>query len=92
MEISLDGYRAMSTIMRCLADTLCAGRIVFILEGGYSLAGVREGAQAVLESLTKASAGELHPKIELTPGSILRGLVDRVVEVHGRRIHGLGAA
>jgi acetoin utilization deacetylase AcuC-like enzyme len=92
MEISLDGYRAMSTIMRSLADTLCGGRIVFILEGGYSLAGVREGGRAVLESLTTLSAGELHPPIELTAGSVLRGLVDRVVEVHGRRVHGLGAA
>ncbi len=92
MEVSQDGYRAMSTIMRRLADTLCGGRIVFILEGGYSLAGIREGAEAVLESLTAASVSETPPSVELTPGSVLYGLVDRVAEVHGGRIPNLGSA
>jgi acetoin utilization deacetylase AcuC-like enzyme len=92
MELSLEGYRAMSAIMSSLADTLCEGRIIFILEGGYSLDGVREGARAVLESLTKPSSRDLHPAIELIPGSPLCGLVNRVVEVHGGRIRDLGAA
>lgn len=92
MEISQDGYRAMSTIMRQLADTLCGGRIAFVLEGGYSLVGVREGAEAVLESLTNPSPSPLPPATELTPGSMLRGLVDRVARVHGRQIPDLGSA
>jgi len=92
MEISLDGYRAMSAIMRSLADSLCDGRIVFVLEGGYSLDGVREGASAVLESLTAPSAPDLHPPIDLEPGSMLASLVDQVVGVHGRRIPDLGSA
>jgi acetoin utilization deacetylase AcuC-like enzyme len=92
MEISLEGYRAMSILMRRLADDLCEGRIAFILEGGYSLLGVREGGRAVLESLTQTSSTSLPSPIELAPGSVLRGLVDRVVEVHGGRIPDLGAA
>jgi acetoin utilization deacetylase AcuC-like enzyme len=91
MEISLDGYRTMSAIMCSLADSLCDGRIVFVLEGGYALDGVREGARAVLENLTASSAPTSHPTIDLEPGSALRFLVDRVVEVHGDRIPGLGA-
>jgi len=92
MEISQDGYRAMSTTMRWLADSLCDGRIVFILEGGYSLLGVREGAEAVLESLTAPSISPTQRSVELTPGSMLAGLVDRVVDVHGGRIPDLGVA
>ncbi len=92
MEISQDGYRAMSTIMRWLADTLCGGRIVFILEGGYSLVGIREGARAVLESLTNPATPLMRPPIELTPGSVLCGLIDRVALVHGQRIPDLGSA
>ena len=103
MELSQNGYRTMSRIMRSLAETLCDGRIVFILEGGYSLDGVREGTEAVLEILTttttstatttlSAQQEQHHPVIELEPGSPLKGIVDRVVEVHGRRIAGLGAA
>lgn len=97
MEVSQDGYRAISMLMRRLADTLCDGRILFILEGGYSLSGIREGTEAVLECLTAPSAPVMQPMqpqptIELTPGSTLYGLIDRVVEVHGKRIPGLGAA
>jgi len=94
MELSQSGYRTMAMIMRSLADTLCDGRIVFVLEGGYSLDGVREGTEAVLESLTAVSPQPLHthPVIELEPGSTLKGIVDRVVDVHGRQIKGLGAA
>jgi len=92
MEISQDGFGAMAMTMRGLADSLCGGRIVYILEGGYSLLGVREGARAVLESLTAPSASPEPPSVELASGSMLAGLVDRVVEVHGRRIPDLGAA
>src|SRR5690606_32819598 len=43
MALSEAGYRAMAMRMRALADELCSGRIVHVLEGGYSLLGVREG-------------------------------------------------
>jgi acetoin utilization deacetylase AcuC-like enzyme len=56
MELTIEGYRAMAQTMRALADDLCGGRIVFVLEGGYSLTGVREGARAVLESLVGPDA------------------------------------
>jgi acetoin utilization deacetylase AcuC-like enzyme len=94
MELSKSGYRTMSRIMRSLADTLCSGRIVFVLEGGYSLDGVREGTEAVLETLTAPDPQPhpTHPVIELEPGSALFSVVDRVADVHGRRIAGLGAA
>ena len=93
MELSLSGFRAMSRIVRSLADTLCEGRLAFVLEGGYSLLGIREGATAVLESLTDPSPStESVPTPDLLRGSVLSALVDRVVRVHGSRISGLGAA
>jgi len=98
MEVGYAGYRAMAMRLRALADSLCHGRIVYVLEGGYSLLGVREGTRAVLESLVAdpaAAAAEAatSPKpAELEPGSTLRALVDRTVAVHGSRIPGLGAA
>ncbi len=91
MELTGKGFHEMSTIMHALADTLCDGRIAFILEGGYSLDGVREGTQAVLETLTQSAPHSPQPAVELTPGSMLRALVDRVVDVHGRQIPELGA-
>ncbi|MBY0400245.1 histone deacetylase [Myxococcota bacterium] len=92
MELSFEGYRAMAMRLRALADALCAGRIVYVLEGGYSLLGVREGTRAVLESLVADGPAVPPPAPALEPGSTLRALVDRSVAVHGGRIAGLGAA
>jgi acetoin utilization deacetylase AcuC-like enzyme len=92
MELSFEGYRAMSTLMRSLADSLCQGRIVFILEGGYALSGVREGGRAVLESLLNEASIAAPATIELERGSNLATVIDRVVDVHGGRIRDLGAA
>jgi len=95
MELSLEGYRGMARIMRSLADTLCEGRLVHILEGGYALSGVREGTQAVLESLlaqpAKLAYGTADGRNNLEAGSVLKSIVDTVFEVHGRRIPNLGA-
>ncbi len=95
MDVTSDGYHAMAMIMRELADSLCDGRIVHVLEGGYALDGVREGALAVLESLTtQAPSARTETRsgpVNLEPGTILKHVIDRVVAVHGRRIPGLGA-
>lgn len=92
MYVGQEGYRAMANLLRRLADSLCDGRIVFVLEGGYSLIGVREGAQAVLESLTVPATPAPPTVVAMHAGSVLRQLVDGVVQVHGRRIPDLGTA
>jgi len=95
MEVTIEGYRAMAMIMRELADSLCDGRLVHVLEGGYALDGVREGALAVLESLTaEASATGRQTRrgpADVEHGTILQHVIDRVVAVHGQRIPNLGA-
>jgi acetoin utilization deacetylase AcuC-like enzyme len=92
MELSINGYRAMANTMRALADDYCGGRIAYVLEGGYALSGVREGAREVLESLVAEETPELAVAVDLEPGSTLRGLVERVAEVHAGRIPNLGSA
>ena len=95
MDVTIEGYRAMAAIMRELADSLCEGRIVHVLEGGYALDGVREGAQAVLESLVDDAPRTARERIggptDPEPGTILKHVIDRVAAVHGRRIPNLGA-
>ena len=66
-----------------------------MLEGGYALSGVREGTRAVLESLVGESAplerDDRDSRLDIPAGSTLRGIVDGVHAVHGRRIPNLGA-
>jgi acetoin utilization deacetylase AcuC-like enzyme len=92
MRVSRGGYLDMTRIVRDLADRLCEGRLCFVLEGGYSPIGLREGTLAVLEGLREDPPGVASPAPELAQGSALRRVIDRVLDVHGSRYPGLGVA
>ncbi len=51
MRASIQGFARMTTILRELADELCRGRLVFTLEGGYSLRAVPFSVKAVFDVL-----------------------------------------
>ena len=92
MQVSGDGFRAMTAIVRRLADELCEGRVAFILEGGYALSGLRDGTTAVVETMLAEQAPALPAPVELLPGSTLRHVVDSVAAVHAGRVDSLGSA
>ena len=51
LSLSIDGYTQISRRLVGLADELCAGKIVFVLEGGYSLPALAGGVLASLRVL-----------------------------------------
>jgi acetoin utilization deacetylase AcuC-like enzyme len=55
MEVTGPGYAAMTRLLMELADEVCGGRLVYTLEGGYNLDGLRDGIQAVLLELVGES-------------------------------------
>lgn len=61
MVVTSDGFRAMSRRMIDAASELCAGRIAFIHEGGYSAHYVPFCGMAVLEELTGLESGVEDP-------------------------------
>ena len=85
------GFLAMTRIVRALAEELCEGRLVFVLEGGYAASGLVDGTRALLAGLLEA-APQRPSAVEAPPGSTLRPLVADVAAVHGGRYPGLGAA
>jgi len=91
MHVSEAGFRGMSDIVRALAEELCGGRAVFVLEGGYAPRGLLEGTGALLDSLL--AAGHVSPPglAPLTPGSALDGVLSRVRTVHESSYPGLGS-
>jgi acetoin utilization deacetylase AcuC-like enzyme len=48
MDVSVEGFAALAAELLSQAAHLCGGRILFALEGGYSLAGLRDGVKQVL--------------------------------------------
>jgi len=52
MDLSAAGFGALAAELKSLAEELCQGRLLLVLEGGYSLPGLRDGAKEVLLQLT----------------------------------------
>jgi acetoin utilization deacetylase AcuC-like enzyme len=91
MRVSAQGFAALAAIVRALADELCGGRLVFALEGGYSLRGLREGSDAVLEALCADAAPPLPALVACERGSALGRVVACARQVHGSRHPEIGA-
>jgi acetoin utilization deacetylase AcuC-like enzyme len=84
MQLSGAGFRALSAIVRGLAEDCCSGRVAFVLEGGYAPSGLYEGTQALLSVLTQAAAPALPAEAPIPRGSVLEAVVGRVAMAHER--------
>jgi acetoin utilization deacetylase AcuC-like enzyme len=54
MEVTAQGFSRIASHLRAAADRLCGGRLIMILEGGYSIAGLRDGVLACLGAMASA--------------------------------------
>jgi acetoin utilization deacetylase AcuC-like enzyme len=91
MQVSGAGFRAMCDVVQALAEQLCGGRSAFILEGGYSASGLREGTGAVLDALLDPQAPPATGSPEGVRGAVLERVVDGVQRVHGKIFFGSDA-
>jgi acetoin utilization deacetylase AcuC-like enzyme len=55
--VSSEGFGLMTKALLEIAEECCPGRLAFLLEGGYDLTALSEGAASVLESLIRGEAG-----------------------------------
>ncbi len=51
MKVTAPGYGRLTRMVKELAETCCKGRLVSVLEGGYSLEGIAESVEAHLRAL-----------------------------------------
>ena len=74
LNVSHEGFAAMTGIVQQLADRHCEGKSVFILEGGYNLESLAQGVHSMLSVM----AGDLPPEPRVC------GLeeVDAAIEYH----------
>ena len=80
MNVTEAGFGAMARLLLALANRFAGGRIAFLLEGGYDLAGLRDSVAAVLAAMqTQAPppAGHL-PLAE----SRIEPVIRRILQVH----------
>lgn len=51
MRVTPAGFASMARHLKALADTVCQGRMLLVLEGGYHLEGLQESVLRVLDQL-----------------------------------------
>jgi acetoin utilization deacetylase AcuC-like enzyme len=61
MRVSAAGYRRMAAVLRAVADEVCGGRLVAVLEGGYDLGGLDACAGEVFDVLAAEAAAPIAP-------------------------------
>src|SRR6266403_1762271 len=80
MNVTEEGFGTMARSLLALANQFADGRIAFLLEGGYDLAGLRNSVAAVLAAMqtqTPPPAGHL-PLAE----SRIEPVIRRILQVH----------
>jgi len=82
LSLSISGYAALTQRLVALADELCGGKIVLVLEGGYSLPALAGGVLASLRVLLGRDPGvdPLGPASQTEPDLSL--LIRRVRDRH----------
>ncbi len=58
MNVSFEGFAAMTGVVQSLADRLCEGRLAFVLEGGYNTESLAHGVRSVLDVLAGSTPPE----------------------------------
>ena len=53
MGVTGEGFGALASIVRDIAEKTCGGKVLLTLEGGYNPDGLREGVRAVLNAFIK---------------------------------------
>ncbi|HSV91694.1 MAG TPA: histone deacetylase, partial [Desulfobacterales bacterium] len=83
MQVSAEGYGLMTALLADIAAEACEGRIAFIMEGGYSVEGIRQCGARVIQALCRPSPSNLETLRRVaadTPGRI--GALKRAIEIH----------
>jgi acetoin utilization deacetylase AcuC-like enzyme len=80
MDVTEEGFGAMARILFAQARKFADGRIAFLLEGGYDLAGLRNSVAAVLAELQAPQFGIVEPLP--WSGSRIEQVIRRVLQVH----------
>jgi len=80
MGVTEQGFGSMARTLIALARKFADGRIAFLLEGGYDLAGLRNSVAAVLAELQKSETSSA-ARLSLVECGI-EPVIRRVLQVH----------
>ncbi len=78
MQVTPAGFANLCRIVLDFAQDTCHGRVIFVLEGGYHLQGLRDATKAVLKTMRGEMLGE--GRDEQMRQNIDHGLIDPIIK------------
>jgi acetoin utilization deacetylase AcuC-like enzyme len=82
MKLSLKGYDHLSRQLTTMADSICQGRIVFVMEGGYNVTTLSNGLLNVAFALLGDSQLADPRGPAKGPETDIRPIIERVIQTH----------
>ena len=79
MNVTTEGFAAMTRVLKGLAEEVCGGRLVLTLEGGYNINGQTKSVEKVLDVLTGSGPAGLELAAQERPEPII---LSKVREAH----------
>ncbi len=84
MKVTVDGFRRLASEVCAIADEVCGGRVVCVLEGGYDLAGLGASVAGVFESLVAEPGAYTSSQAAAEPNAMARQAIETAVETQAR--------
>jgi acetoin utilization deacetylase AcuC-like enzyme len=84
MEVTTDGFTEVTSQLCLLADELCGGRVVFVLEGGYNLKTMSECVRNMVSVMAGDAEGASSNGRASSHGERSSEEVDRLVAFHAK--------
>ena len=78
MAVTGEGFGSIAQIIQDIADLTCKGKMVFALEGGYSLEGLKDGVRSVLKVLL----GQPPANTNQGPAKEADLVIEKIVRMH----------
>ncbi len=82
MDVTPSGFAGLTRSSMEMANSCCGGKVVFTLEGGYDLQGLRDSVKAVLKEMAGLSETNTTDLLAKADQQMLDNVVKRVKEVH----------
>jgi acetoin utilization deacetylase AcuC-like enzyme len=84
MRVTPTGFAGLTRSLMDMAGKCCDGKIVFTLEGGYDLKGLRESVKEVLKEMAGLSHTDPGDMVSTADPGALNYAVNPVVQVHSQ--------